>query len=369
MRWTRWPRTPPTRPSRFSSAEGRVTPAVARRRQSPSTARPSRSGCPTTSVRSARSSSRRRSEPRPPGGVAGAAARRVRRKPDHSVRRRGGRLHVADPRDRSAAPTEGLVAGAARARADPPPRTSARCAPTPTSWSHRNPSSGLYRRGMTSEAAGDSDRMRRFRAIATRALGPVSILAPLALVLSAGLIPPAREETGWATMLGVTAVIAVVLLFVLLAAGAGSSRVQWLRTGTHGLTARESGVLALHVFLLAVVVHGPALLAGGPGPDDTHRVARLHQRDVRHRRDTRHPDPLGDAASAGHRVSFSSVLRLRVVSHGLCFDAPCALPIALSRVSPFGTRPVDDARRRPAACSTSGRASRRAARRAPRASG
>jgi hypothetical protein len=121
---------------------------------------------------------------------------------------------------------------------------------------------------MTTEAAGDSDRMLRFRAIATRALGPVSILGPIALVLSAGLIPPAREEAGWATMLGVTAVVAVVLLFVMLAE-VRLFRVKWLRTGTHGLTAHESGVLALHVFLLLWWCVGLRLLAGGPGADDT----------------------------------------------------------------------------------------------------
>ena len=109
--------------------------------------------------------------------------------------------------------------------------------------------------------------MDRFRAIATRALGPYSILAPIALVLSAGLIPPAREETGWATVLGVTAIIAVVLLFVLLVL-VRLFRAKWLCSGTHGLTARESGVFALHVFLLLWWCLGLRLLADGPGSGD-----------------------------------------------------------------------------------------------------
>lgn len=108
----------------------------------------------------------------------------------------------------------------------------------------------------------------RFRDIATRALGPFSILAPIALVLCAGLIPPSRQETGWATVLGVTAIIAVVLLFALLVL-VRLFRAKWLRSGTHGLTARESGVFALHVFLVLWWCFGLRLLAGGPGSGDT----------------------------------------------------------------------------------------------------
>ena len=114
----------------------------------------------------------------------------------------------------------------------------------------------------------ESNRMRRFREIATRALGPFSILAPIALVLCAGLLPPAREETGWATILGVTAIIAVVLLFVLLVM-VRLFRARWLRTGEPGLTARDAGVFALHVFLVLWWCVGLRLLSGGPGRDDT----------------------------------------------------------------------------------------------------
>jgi hypothetical protein len=114
----------------------------------------------------------------------------------------------------------------------------------------------------------ESNRMRRFRGIATRALGPFSILAPIALVLCAGLIPPSREETGWATILGVTVIIAVVLQFALLVL-VRLFRAEWVRGGEPRLTARESGVFALHVFLALWWCVGLRLLSGGPGPDDT----------------------------------------------------------------------------------------------------
>lgn len=121
---------------------------------------------------------------------------------------------------------------------------------------------------MTDAPEPESSRVAGFRAIATQALGPFSILAPIALVLCAGLIPPAREESGWAPVLGVAAVTAVVLLFALLVL-VRLFRAKWLRTGVHGLTFRESGVFALHVFLLLWWCVGLRLLAGGPGPDDT----------------------------------------------------------------------------------------------------
>ncbi|MEQ1738099.1 MAG: hypothetical protein ABL886_17065 [Rhodoglobus sp.] len=120
---------------------------------------------------------------------------------------------------------------------------------------------------MSVEAAGEGQGVERFRDVATRALAPYSILAPIALVLSAGLLPPAREETGWATVLGVTAIIAVVMLFALLVT-VRLFRAKWFRSGTHGLTLRESGVFALHVFLLLWWCFGLRLLANGPGPGD-----------------------------------------------------------------------------------------------------
>jgi hypothetical protein len=110
--------------------------------------------------------------------------------------------------------------------------------------------------------------MRRFREIATRVLGPFSILAPIALVLCAGLIPPSREESGWATILGVTAIIATVMLFALLVM-VRLFRAKWLRGGEPRLTATESGVFLLHVLLVLWWCVGLRLLSGGPGRDDT----------------------------------------------------------------------------------------------------
>ena len=110
--------------------------------------------------------------------------------------------------------------------------------------------------------------MRRFREIATRVLGPFSILAPIALVLCAGLLPPSREESGWATILGVTVIIATVMLFALLVL-VRLFRAKWQRTGVRGLTARESGVFLLHVLLVLWWCVGLRLLSGGPGRDDT----------------------------------------------------------------------------------------------------
>ena len=114
----------------------------------------------------------------------------------------------------------------------------------------------------------ESNRMPRFRTIATRVLGPYSILAPIALVLCAGLLPPSREENGWATILGVTAVVAVVMLFALLVL-VRLFRAKWLRSGVRLLNARESGVFALHVFLVLWWCFGLRLLSAGPGPGDS----------------------------------------------------------------------------------------------------
>lgn len=113
----------------------------------------------------------------------------------------------------------------------------------------------------------ESNRSRRFREIATRALRPVSVVGPLALVLSAGLIPPAREEFGWATVLGTTTIIAVILLFAWLTL-VRLFAVQWARTGLRELSFRESGLLALHVFFLVWWCLGLRALAHGPGPGD-----------------------------------------------------------------------------------------------------
>jgi hypothetical protein len=113
----------------------------------------------------------------------------------------------------------------------------------------------------------ESHRVARFRALATGALRPFSILAPIAVVLCAGLLPPSRDEHGWATLLGSAVIAAVILLFALLVL-VRLFEAKWLRAGVRGLTLRESGVFALHVFLLGWWCVGLRFLAGGPGSDD-----------------------------------------------------------------------------------------------------
>ena len=109
--------------------------------------------------------------------------------------------------------------------------------------------------------------MDRFRSAAWWVLRPLAIVGPLALVLSSGVIPPMRTETGWATLPLSTLVIAVILALVLLALVRTFS-VRGLRTGRPGLTAREAGVVALLVFLIAWWRMGLSLLAHGPGDND-----------------------------------------------------------------------------------------------------
>jgi hypothetical protein len=109
--------------------------------------------------------------------------------------------------------------------------------------------------------------MDRFRSVAWGTLRVVAIAGPLALVLSSGVIPPMRAETGWATLPLSTLVIAVILALVLLALVRTFS-VRGLRTGRPGLTSREAGVVALLVFLIAWWCMGLSLLAHGPGAND-----------------------------------------------------------------------------------------------------
>lgn len=120
---------------------------------------------------------------------------------------------------------------------------------------------------MTSEAAGESRSAERFRAAAWRVLPPLAIVGPLALVLSSGVLPPARPETGWATLPVTTLIFAAILVLALLAL-VRTFRVRGLRTGRYGLTFRESAVVALLVFLMAWWCMGLSMLAHGPGGGD-----------------------------------------------------------------------------------------------------
>ena len=109
--------------------------------------------------------------------------------------------------------------------------------------------------------------MTRFRALAWGALRPLAIVAPVALVLCSGVLPPARPETGWATLPVTTLVLATVLMLALLAL-ARSFSIRALRTGVAGVTGREAVVIALLAFLVAWWCLGLALLAHGPGNGD-----------------------------------------------------------------------------------------------------
>lgn len=109
--------------------------------------------------------------------------------------------------------------------------------------------------------------MTRFRALAWGALRPLAIVAPVALVLCSGALPPARPETGWATLPVTTLVLAAILMLALLAL-ARSFSIRALRTGVAGVTDREAVVIALLTFLVAWWCLGLSLLAHGPGDGD-----------------------------------------------------------------------------------------------------
>jgi hypothetical protein len=120
---------------------------------------------------------------------------------------------------------------------------------------------------MTSEAAGESQGMERFRAAAWWLLRPLTIVGPLALVLSSGVFPPARPETGWATLPLTTLIFGAILALALLAL-VRTFAVRGLRTGSPGLSSREAGVVGLLVFLMAWWCMGLSMLAHGPGDND-----------------------------------------------------------------------------------------------------
>jgi hypothetical protein len=120
---------------------------------------------------------------------------------------------------------------------------------------------------MTTEAADRGSGIDRFRAAMWWLLKPFAVVGPLALVLSSGVIPPTRPETGWATIPLTTVFFAAILTLALLAL-VRTVAVRGLRTDRPGLTSREAAVLALLVFLMAWWCMGLALLAHGPGESD-----------------------------------------------------------------------------------------------------
>jgi len=115
----------------------------------------------------------------------------------------------------------------------------------------------------TPEGIPEPRRTRRFRRFVTRAFRPLSIIAPIALVLTTGIIPPATLPEG-STLLIASVIIAVVLMAVLLTL----TRVwdlQWARRGERLFTRREAWTVTLLAFLLAWWCMGMVMLTHGDG--------------------------------------------------------------------------------------------------------
>ena len=103
----------------------------------------------------------------------------------------------------------------------------------------------------------------RFRRVVTAGFRPLSVIAPIALVLSAGIIPPASPPDG-STLLLSTLIIGVVLLPVLLAL-VRVWDLRWARTGERLFSRREAWTVTLLAFLLAWWCMGLTMLAHGEG--------------------------------------------------------------------------------------------------------
>ena len=340
MRWTRWLRTPPTRAlalfERGGSRDsgGRPDEAEPLYREALALGLPDdeRAQC-TIQLASTLRNLGRPEESLALLRDAGAVPARTPWRPPRSTA-----LTLASLGRAGGGPRRRLL----RASRPRSPATSARCAPTPTTWSHRKPSSRFYGRPMSTEAAGESQGFERFRAAASRLLPPLAIVGPLALVLASGVIPPARPETGWATLPVTTLIFAAILVLALLAL-VRTFAVRGLRTGRPGLTSREAGVVALLVFLMAWWCMGLSLLAHGPGGNDgigslayingSFGTRGLHRRAVR----------LGDAASA--RLARQLLERVEVARRQPRLVLAGALRLAhraAERVA-LRHRPVDDA--------------------------
>jgi hypothetical protein len=115
----------------------------------------------------------------------------------------------------------------------------------------------------TPEGVPEPRRTRRFRRVMTRLLRPVSVVAPIALVLATGVIPPVALPEG-STLLISSVIIAAVLMIVLLAL-ARVWDLRWARLGERLFTRREAWTVALLIFLLAWWCMGLAMLARGEG--------------------------------------------------------------------------------------------------------
>ena len=97
----------------------------------------------------------------------------------------------------------------------------------------------------------------RFRRVVTSAFRPLSIVAPIALVLAAGVLAP----TPW---LGQVLIIAIVLLAVLMTL-VRVWDLRWARAGRKLFSTREAWTVLLLAFLLAWWTMGVGMIAVGEG--------------------------------------------------------------------------------------------------------
>lgn len=97
----------------------------------------------------------------------------------------------------------------------------------------------------------------RLRRITTRAFRPLSIIAPIALVLAAGVTAPSP-------LLAQIAIVAVILLATLLTL-VRVWDLHWAHRGERLFTRREAWTVVLLTFLLAWWIMGVAMLANGEG--------------------------------------------------------------------------------------------------------
>jgi hypothetical protein len=95
----------------------------------------------------------------------------------------------------------------------------------------------------------------RFRLFVTWAFRPLSIVAPIALVVAAGVTSP----TPW---LGQVLIIAIVLLAALLTL-VRMWDLRWARTGCRLFTRREAWTVTLLAFLLGWWIMGVGMIAVG----------------------------------------------------------------------------------------------------------
>lgn len=116
---------------------------------------------------------------------------------------------------------------------------------------------------LSPEGPPEPRRTRRFRRAATRAFRPLSIIAPMALVLATGVIPPATVP-GTSSLLVAMFIIGVLVLVTLLAL-VRVWDLRWARTGERLFTRREAWTVLLLTFLMGWWCMGLVMLTHGEG--------------------------------------------------------------------------------------------------------